>query len=61
MTELFEPTDAADRRIALGAAGLLRAFNDAGVLESADVHVARTAGRLTGETEEQDHDGHADR
>ena len=53
MTELFEPTDAADRRLALGATGLLRAFNDAGVLTAADVHVARQVGRLAGETDER--------
>ena len=50
---LFEPTDAADRRLALGATGLLRDFNDAGVLTAADVHVARQVGRLAGETDEQ--------
>ena len=32
--------DPADRRLALGADGLLRVFNEAGVLEAADVHVA---------------------
>jgi exodeoxyribonuclease V alpha subunit len=53
MTDLFEPLDAADRRIALSADGVLRAFNDAGVLEAADVHVASQAGRLTGETDER--------
>ena len=53
MTELFEPTDAADRRLALGATGLLREFNDAGVLTAADVHVARQVGRLAGESDER--------
>ena len=46
MTELFEITDAADRRLALGATGLLRDFNEAGVLTAADVHVARAGRRL---------------
>lgn len=36
-TEIEDPLD---RRIALGARGLLRTFNEAGVLESADIHVA---------------------
>jgi exodeoxyribonuclease V alpha subunit len=43
-TDLF----AADR--ALRAPGLLRAFNDAGVLTAADVHVALRLARLGGET-----------
>jgi len=42
-------TDLHDRRRALGASGLLRTFNDAGVLEAADVHVAERLGRLIGE------------
>jgi exodeoxyribonuclease V alpha subunit len=42
-------TDAFDRRIALGATGLLRTFNDTGVLEAADVHVAQRLARLVGE------------
>jgi exodeoxyribonuclease V alpha subunit len=41
--------DTHDRRRALGATGLLRTFNDAGVLEAADVHVAERLGRLAGE------------
>lgn len=53
MTDLFEPLDTSDRRIALSASGLLRQFNDAGVLEAADVHVATQTGRLVGETDEQ--------
>ncbi|HET6697545.1 MAG TPA: exodeoxyribonuclease V subunit alpha [Nocardioidaceae bacterium] len=52
MTELFEPTDAADRRLALSAKGVLRTFNEAGVLTSADVHVARRLAALTGEESE---------
>jgi len=38
---------------ALRADGLLRAFNDAGVLSAADVHVARRLAALAGETDEQ--------
>ena len=53
MTELFEPVDALDRRLARSATGTLRRFNDEGVLEAADVHVATQAGRLVGETDEQ--------
>jgi exodeoxyribonuclease V alpha subunit len=41
--------DAHDRRLALAATGVLRTFNDAGVLEAADVHVALRLGRLAGE------------
>ena len=52
MTELFEVTDPYDRRLALRASGVLREFNDAGVLAAADVHVAQRLGRLTGEDDE---------
>lgn len=44
--------DALDWRIALGADAALRPFNAAGVLESADVHVAQ---RITALAEETDH------
>src|SRR5690349_4563470 len=40
MTDLFEPVDSTDARLALGATGLLADLNTAGVLTSADVHVA---------------------
>ncbi len=53
MTELVEFTDAADARVALGATGLLRDFNVAGVLTAADVHVASRTGRLAGERDER--------
>ncbi|HSE10956.1 MAG TPA: exodeoxyribonuclease V subunit alpha [Nocardioidaceae bacterium] len=53
MTDLFEVTDAYDRRLALGASGVLREFNEAGVLTAADVHVARRLGDLTGEHDER--------
>jgi exodeoxyribonuclease V alpha subunit len=51
MTELFEAADAFDARLALGASGLLRDVNDAGVLTAADVHVAERVGRLAGEAD----------
>ncbi|MDP3968459.1 MAG: AAA family ATPase, partial [Nocardioides sp.] len=53
MTELFEPVGDHDRRLALGAAGLLADFNRAGVLEAADVHVAMRVGDLGGERDER--------
>jgi exodeoxyribonuclease V alpha subunit len=48
----FETDDPHDRRFAHGASGLLRDFNLAGLLEAADVHVARRLGEITGETDE---------
>lgn len=53
MTDLFEPVDATDARLALGATGLLAHFNTAGVLTSADVHIATALGRLGRESDEQ--------
>ncbi|HWV84316.1 MAG TPA: exodeoxyribonuclease V subunit alpha [Capillimicrobium sp.] len=44
--------DPLDVRRALGVAGLLGAFNAAGVLAAADVHVARRLGALAGEDDE---------
>jgi exodeoxyribonuclease V alpha subunit len=46
MSAVADPFDA---RRALGAGGLLRAFNDAGLLSAADVHVAMRLGALAGE------------
>ena len=46
----IEPTS---RRLALRATGVLRAFNEAGVLEAADVHVAARLGALAQESDEQ--------
>ncbi|MFL6159260.1 MAG: exodeoxyribonuclease V subunit alpha [Marmoricola sp.] len=43
-------TDPHDRTLALGATGILRTFNQAGVLDAADVHVADRLGGLVGET-----------
>ncbi|HXV94370.1 MAG TPA: AAA family ATPase, partial [Pseudonocardia sp.] len=45
--------DAHDARVARSASGLLGAFNAAGVLEPADVHVATRVGRLGGERREE--------
>jgi exodeoxyribonuclease V alpha subunit len=44
--------DIGDPRRAHGATGVLAAFNEAGVLEAADVHVAARVGRLGGEPDE---------
>jgi exodeoxyribonuclease V alpha subunit len=45
--------DAFDPRRAIRASGLLREFNEAGVLGPADVHVAQRLGALAGETDER--------
>lgn len=45
-------TDLGDPRRAHAATGLLAAFNEAGVLDAADVHVAARVGRLGGEQDE---------
>ncbi len=52
MNDTFEPVDAHDRDLALAAVGTLAAFNAAGVVTAADVHVATTLGRLAGEPDE---------
>jgi exodeoxyribonuclease V alpha subunit len=44
--------DRRDRRLALGATGLLRTFNEADVINAADVHVAGRLGSILGETRE---------
>ncbi|HEU4675911.1 MAG TPA: exodeoxyribonuclease V subunit alpha [Motilibacteraceae bacterium] len=41
-----------DARVAVGATGLLRTFNEAGVLTAADVHLATRLGRLGEEADE---------
>ena len=51
MSELFEPVDAHDRDLALNAPPVLAAFNVAGVLTSADIHIATTLGRLGNESD----------
>ncbi|HZJ06528.1 MAG TPA: exodeoxyribonuclease V subunit alpha [Nocardioidaceae bacterium] len=53
MIELFETTDEYDRRLALTATRMLRAFNAARVLTAADAHVARRVGELAGEDDER--------
>ncbi len=49
---LLEIEDPRDHRLALQAGGLLREFNEAGVVEAADVHVARRVSELAGDTDE---------
>ncbi|MFT4265115.1 MAG: AAA family ATPase, partial [Nocardioides sp.] len=49
MIETWEPVDAGDARFAREATGVLRAFNEAGVLTAADVHVAARLGDLVRE------------
>ncbi|MDH2413034.1 exodeoxyribonuclease V subunit alpha [Nocardioides sp. CER19] len=49
MIERWESDDPRDARLALGATGLLREFNEAGVLTAADVHVATRTAELVGE------------
>jgi exodeoxyribonuclease V alpha subunit len=44
--------DLRDHRVAAGATGVLHDVNLAGVLESADVHVAQRVGHLSGEADE---------
>jgi exodeoxyribonuclease V alpha subunit len=44
--------DRFEARFALHASGLLRQFNEAGVVHAADVHVARELARLGGESDE---------
>ncbi len=46
-----ERHDAQDHRLALGASGVLRDFNLAGVIDAADVHVAQRLTELAGETD----------
>ena len=53
MTELFEPADEHDWRLAAGASGLLASFNQAGVLTASDIHVATRIGALGGEQDER--------
>lgn len=51
MSDVFEVVDPTDARLALAADGLLATFNAAGVITSADVHVATNLGRLGGEAD----------
>jgi exodeoxyribonuclease V alpha subunit len=50
---IWESDDPLDTRRALTASGLLAIFNEAGVLEAADVHVARRACAIAGEADPQ--------
>lgn len=50
--ERWTSDDPHDARLALGATGLLRTFNHAGVLTAADVHVARRTADVVGEDDE---------
>ena len=50
--EIVVPEDPFDVRLALGATGALRAFNRAGVLSAADVHVAIRLAELGDEPDE---------
>ena len=52
MSAVRDDLDPFDARLATRASGLLRAFNEAGVLSAADVHVARRLGALGGEDDE---------
>jgi len=52
VTAVREDSDPFDARLARGASGRLREFNQAGVLSAADVHVARRLGALGGEDDE---------
>ena len=52
MTDAAVEADPLDVRRARSASGLLRAFNEAGVLAAADVHVASRLGQLAGKTSE---------
>jgi exodeoxyribonuclease V alpha subunit len=52
MTAVQPENESTSRRLALRATGLLRTFNDAGVLEAADVHVASRLGDLGQEPDE---------
>ena len=53
MLETWETDDPLDARLATGATGLLRTFNEAGVLTAADVHVAARTADLVGEPSEE--------
>lgn len=52
MTTTPAALDPRDRRLAVSATGLLRAFNQAGVLDASDVHVATRLGAILGEADE---------
>lgn len=51
MTELFEPVDLYDHRVAEADGSVLAAFNAAGVLTAGDLQIARRIAAICGETE----------
>jgi exodeoxyribonuclease V alpha subunit len=51
-TDILEPLERLEVRFARSADGLLRPFNDAGVLAAADVHVASRLAALAGERDD---------
>jgi exodeoxyribonuclease V alpha subunit len=51
--DLWDTEDASDARWARGATGLLADFNAAGVLTSADIHVATRTAELAGEADDE--------
>lgn len=53
MTEVFEPYALPDADAAVADDGLLGAFNAAGVLTTADVHVARALGSICGDSDDR--------
>lgn len=53
MTEIFEPTSPHDPRLARRVGGLLGAFNEAGVIDAADVRTAQRVGALAGEEDDR--------
>jgi exodeoxyribonuclease V alpha subunit len=52
VSEALRERDPFEARFARQASGLLREFNEAGVVDAADVHVARELGRLSGEADD---------
>src|SRR5664279_2951704 len=50
--EILAPEDPFDARLAIGVTGLLRRFNEAGILTAADVHVASRLAELADEPDE---------
>jgi exodeoxyribonuclease V alpha subunit len=51
MTELFEPTDLYDHRVAAADGSVLATYNEAGVLTAGDLQIARRIATICGETE----------
>ncbi len=51
MTELFEPVDLYDHRVAEADGSVLAAYNEAGVLTAGDLQIARRIATICGETD----------